>query len=242
MTVTIETIADTFAKDVKELRSAAVTAENKATPFARSSLASLLAGIRTPDTMTAAILHAFGNPRAIKSGKPVAKVSGLRDFTGGDGVRKAYDSVIKIFDNVDADKPREVTNNDGETVIVGSGKIRALVRSFVLAETDAPKSLRALEMAVRDAMREFAAQEADATGADNADAKAENAKAEAEAKASGAAEPFNAADALAKLALFFAEMSADDVNALDGALNAAMDAWDNRVSALAAPAPLADAV
>lgn len=160
MTVTsIATVAATVGDDVKAFRSAAVTAENKATPFARSMLAALMSGVWTRTLAESAIIHAFGNPKSPKSAKPITKLSGLRDFVGGDAVRKTAESVFELHANIDA-----------------VPTVRPIVTAFVLGDDGAAKSLRALQTAVREAVKAHV----EASAPDNSDAVADNA-AEADA-------------------------------------------------------------
>lgn len=146
-------IAATVGDDVKAFRSAAVTAENKATPFARSMLAALLSGVMTKLTAETAIIHAFGNPKS-QAGKAIAKLSSVGDYLPGWGaVRKTYGTVTTLFDNIDS-----------------APGVRPLVVAFVLNEPTAAKSLRALDVAVRDAI----AKHVEETAPANDDAVADN--------------------------------------------------------------------
>lgn len=147
----LATVAATVGEDLKAFRSASVTGENKGNQSARSLLASLVAGVYTPALATAAIIHAFGNPKG-KGGKPIEKLSGLRAFTGGDAVRKAASTVFGIFENIDADAT-VIETADGN---VGAA-IRPLVVGFILNEEGAPKSLRALSEGVSAALRSYVA-------------------------------------------------------------------------------------
>lgn len=227
MTVFLESIASTVAADIKAFRSSAVTSEGKGNTAARSMLAALLSGVWTQSLAESALIHAFGNPKSPKTGKPVAKLSGLRDFTGGDAVRKAAETVFRIFANVDADAPRTV-----DDVTVGAGTIRPLVVSFVLNETDAPKSLRALNEAVNVALREHAK----AISPDNADAVAET-EAESAAPTTSTEAAFDVADAIAKLTVFASAMDEADANAYSDAINTLYAAWDARCNELTDAAP-----
>jgi hypothetical protein len=142
---TLATVAATVGGDIVALRSASVTAENKASPFARSMLAALMSGVWSRDLAVSAIITAFGNPKSPKSGKPISKLSGLRDFTGGDAVRKTAETVFSVFENIDA--------------VPG---VRTLVTDFVLSTNGAAKSLRALLVAVKEATKAHAATLIDA--------------------------------------------------------------------------------
>jgi hypothetical protein len=233
VTVTLSTVAATLADDCKAFRSAAVTAENKSTPFARSTLAALVSGLSTVDLVTAAVIHAFGNPNSPKTGKPVSTLSGLRPFTGGDAVRKTTETTFKLFANLDADKPRDVQNANGDTVTIGKGDIRKAITAFILNEKDSAKSLNALSDSVATALRAFAKEDADAKGADNSEAANENATTTTEAA------PFDAADAIAKLTVWAAGMDEATANAMSDAMNALYQAFDARTVELADTAPVA---
>lgn len=150
MTVAINAVAATIANEIKLFRQAAVTSENRGTPFARAILASLVAGTQTPALVTSAVLHAFGNPKSPK-GKPLDKLSGSGDHVVGFGAtRKTVSTAFEIFDNIDADAPRAAI---GEVdAIPGAAAIRPLVVSFILNEAGAPKSLAALASAVKTAI------------------------------------------------------------------------------------------
>lgn len=159
--LTIETVAVQVGENIKAFRSAAVTSENKGSQAARSMLASLVTGVWTRALAESAIIHAFGNPKSPKSGKPIAKLSGLRDFVGGDAVRKTAETVFRIFDNIDADAwlsaPMPATDEDEATEgVPGARAIRPLVVAFILGGENAPKSLHALNEGVNKALREHA--------------------------------------------------------------------------------------
>lgn len=188
MTNAIETVAATVAGEIKAFRTAAVTSENRATPFARSILAALLSGLSTKDMVTSMVIHAFGNPKS-PAGKPIAKLSGSGDHIVGWGAtRKTVASVFDVFDNVDADK-------------VGAAAIRPLVVAFVLSDDGSAKSLRALVDAVKVAIAAHAAT----LQGDNSDAVEEN-------KANDTAPATDAAPAPAVLSL------TDRINALNVAI------------------------
>jgi hypothetical protein len=160
--------AQSFGDDVKAFRSSAVTSENKGNTASRSLLASLVSGVMTEALAVAAIIHAFGNPKGAK-GKPVETLSGLRNSTGGDAVRKMAETVFRIVNNIDADSVAPEGNDDWQPAI------RPLVVSFILGEEGAPKSLRALNDAVNSALRAYAK----ATQPDNGEAEAEAEEGEA---------------------------------------------------------------
>lgn len=135
-------VANAMGETIKAFRSAAVTAENKATPMARSILAALMTGVATADKVVIAVIASFGDPKSPKTGKPVDKLSGLRDFVGGEATRKTVESILKIHEN-----------------IRGDDNLKALATSFILETEGAPKSLHALDVAVKDALRAEAAKE-----------------------------------------------------------------------------------
>jgi len=134
-------IANNMGETIKAFRSAAVTAENKATPMARSILAALMTGAASPDKVVATVIASFGNPKA-KSGKPVDKLSGLRDFVGGDATRKTVESILKAHENAK-----------------GDDALTKIATAFVFDAEGAPKSLRALTVAIADQMRADAAKD-----------------------------------------------------------------------------------
>ena len=135
-------VANNMGETIKAFRSAAVAAENKATPMARSILAALMTGVASPDKVVATVIASFGNPKSPKTGKPVDKLSGLRDFVGGDATRKTVESILKAHENAK-----------------GNDALVKLVTSFVLDADGAPKSLRALIVAISDKIRADAAKE-----------------------------------------------------------------------------------
>lgn len=163
-TSNIAIAAASFGDDVKAFRSSAVTSENKGNTASKSLLASLVSGVYTEALAVASILHAFGNPKTPK-GKAIETLSGLRNFTGGDAVRKMADTCFRIFGNIDADKVAPEGATDWQPAI------RPLVVSYILGDEGAPKSLRALNDAVSGALRSYVK----ATQPDNADAEADNA-------------------------------------------------------------------
>lgn len=197
--------AATFGDDVKAFRSSAVTAENKGNTAAKSLLAALVSGIYTESLAIAAIIHAFGNPKG-KKGKVIETLSGLRNVTGGDGVRKMAETVFRIFKNIDADSV--VVGEGDETV---GGAIRPLIVAFILGEEGAPKSLRALNDAVNSALRAYAK----ATSPDNADAEADN---EAEADTAPAAQSLT--DRVLAVMVAYEAATADERVAAHDALTA----------------------
>lgn len=208
-------IAANLGDNLKAFRSSAVTAENKGDTTARSLLAAMLVNATfTVELATAAIIRAFGNPKG-KSGKPIDKLSGLRNITGGDAVRKMATSVFSIVTNIDADKTTE-------------GTIRKVVTAFVLNETGAPKSLRALSAAVGDAIRAHVK----ATQPANDEAEADNAKAEAEAEGGTPTETASLVDYVMQLALRIESATPDQRDeALADAMTLLLDTYNSAVDA-----------
>lgn len=149
----IANVANTIATEIEAFRKAAVTSENKATPFARAILASLVAGTQTQALVTSAVLHNFGNPKSPK-GKPLDKLTASGDHIVGFGAtRKAVTAAFDVFDNIDADAFGNVLEDgDGTERAPGAAAIRPLVYSFILNETGSPKSLAALVSAVKSAI------------------------------------------------------------------------------------------
>lgn len=169
MTQVIATVAASLGANLIAFRSTTVAAENKGDVTARSLIASMLVDSTfTADLATAAIIHAFGNPKGAK-GKAIEKLSGLRNVTGGDAVRKMATSVFSIVANIDADKTT-------------TGDIRKIVTAFVLNEKGASKSLRALVADVGGAIRAHVK----ATQPDNSEAEKDNEQADADATADAA--------------------------------------------------------
>ncbi len=226
MTATIAAVASTVAAEITAFRKSTVAAENKASPFARSVLASLVAGTMTVSLVESAAIHAFGNPKSEKTGKPIAKLSGLRDVTGGDAFRKTCVTVFDIFDNVDADKPV----SDDEGVTVGAGTIRPLVVSFILSADGAPKSLKALADGVKAAVAAHAA----ATMPDNSEAKEENeANANDNGKGPADATPLPLIDRINMLAVAIGAVDKlETMEGLEDAFKALVAAWDDTANRL----------
>lgn len=220
--MTIETVASTLAAEIKAFRAAAVTSENKATPFARSILASLVSRLSTPSMVESMVIHAFGNPKS-KAGKPIAKLSGSGDHIVGWGAtRKTVATVFSLFDNIDADAPRDAT--DDADAVPGAAAIRPLIVSFILGEDGAPKSLKALSDAVKAAV---AAHAATLVG-DNSDAKDENDANSDAPTADAPTAPLSIADRFAALIV---AINADPAAMLDEANDAAYVALLDTVKA-----------
>lgn len=203
----MNTVAGNMGDAIKAFRSAAVTAENKATPMARSILAALMTGAVSPDKVVMIVIDSFGNPKSPKTGKPIEKLSGLRDFVGGDATRKTVESILKVHDNVK-----------------GDAALTKLATSFILEATGAPKSLRALEVAVKDAMR---AEVAKGRGTENESAETNTGTIEAPVAAE------TLADRLNKMALEIAGIADEDMGAVDAALTALRNAIGERYNAYA---------
>ena len=122
--------------EIANFKRLCVAQENGATPFARKALAGLLTGAVTLDSLTIAVLQAFGNPKSPK-GKALTKLSGSGDHVPGFGAaRKVVASVAGIFANTGL-------NED----------IKALATDFVLEVESAAKSLAALDKAVKAAVK-----------------------------------------------------------------------------------------
>lgn len=132
--------AAALADNLKSLRSAAVTAENKGDKAGRSLLAAMLntSTALTRDLAVAAIIHSFGNPKRA-NGKAVDSLRQLDKFTGGGAVRKMAETVFRIVENVDADSE-------------GAATIRPAVVAYVLNGEGAAKSLNALLAIVSTAL------------------------------------------------------------------------------------------
>ena len=205
----MQNIANNMGEAIKNFRSAAVTAENKATPMARSILAALMTGTTSADGVVAAVIASFGNPKSPKTGKPVDKLSGLRDFVGGDATRKTVESILRIHDNI-----RSVP------------ELKALATAFILETANCPKSLRALDVAVKEALRAAAAKDTPPEGPaeTNVDAPTDG----------GAAVVSTLADRLNKLALEIAGLSDDDFLAVSAETAALRKAIADRTNAFTA--------
>lgn len=213
----LATVAATVGEEIKTFRSNAVTLENRSTPFARSLLASVVSGLSTVSLLEAAVINAFANPKNAK-GKPIAKVSGLRDCVGGKAVYQTWKSFVSIVDCIDGDAPTDVEQDDGTVVSVGSGSIRKAVTGFILSEADAPKTLGALNTFIADALKAHYAL----TMPSNADAEADNADA-AEAKA----------DAPAPVSMSLRERAEQLLVALNAADNDAVNEAYDAIAAIA---------
>lgn len=131
-------IANGLAANAIAFKDASKAADNASTPFARSVLAAIVGGVSTLAFAESVVIGAFGSPSSPRTGKPIAKVSGLRDVDGGARVYQAWKDVAFIVDNLDTDAPRDVTvpGDAGATVTVGSGDIRKAVVAFILSDGD----------------------------------------------------------------------------------------------------------
>ena len=210
----MNTVGATMGAEIKAFRSAAVTSENKATPLARAILAALVAGLTSPEGVVSTVIHAFGNPKSPKTGKPVAKLSGLRDFVGGDATRKTVESIMTVHGNLDFDKPGDHNGNKGASAI------RSLVVSFILDDAKAPKSLKALKDAVKDlidAHVALTAPESDATDEERGEGPSD-----AAGDATPPATPMTLAERIASLIVAIDNASAEELltEAVDDAIPA----------------------
>jgi len=213
--MSIQAVAATVATEIAAFRSAAVTSENKATPLARSILAALASGSSTPSLIESMVIHAFGNPKS-PAGKPIKKLSGSGDHIIGWGAtRKTVATVFGIFDNIDADAPQAAT--DDSDAVPGAAAIRPLIVSFILGDKDAPKSLRALNDAVKAAVAAHAAT----IMPDNSGAVEENKADDKPAAAPEPAAPLSLIDRINQLTV---AINANPEALADAATDAAIDA------------------
>lgn len=202
-------VANNMGETIKKFRETAVTLENRATPMARSILAALMTGAATHDKVVAAVIASFGEPKSPKTGKPVDKLSGLRDFVGGDATRKTVESILKAYDN-----------------IKGDAVLEKLASDFVLERAGSPKSLRALTVAIADHLRAEAAKNAGDTGG-GAETNIGNTGDDAKGGV-----VVSDTDVLNKAAMIVASMdddaflaASDTIAALQSAIRARMDAY-----------------
>lgn len=133
-------IANTLAANAIAFKDASKAADNASTPFARSVLAAIVGGVSTLAFAESVVIGAFGSPLSPATGKPVNKVSGLRNVEGGSRVYQAWKDVAYIVDNLDTDAAKEVTGPTGP-VSVGNGAIRAAVIAFILSDAGAKTAL-----------------------------------------------------------------------------------------------------
>ena len=200
------------------------------TPFARSVLASVVGGLSSLAMVDMLIIAAMGSPKSPATGKPIAKVSGLRDFDGGARLYQAYKVVVSVLENIDADAP--VTIGEGEAAVtVGEGLIRKAVVGFILGEADAPKALfgkSGLDGTVKGIMAEHAKATLAAMGVEP------EADADADAKPADANAPMSIADRLAATLVAIKAMSDEEFFDNQQALAALSDFIDARWDAIAA--------
>jgi hypothetical protein len=218
-------------------------ADNASTPFARSLLASVVGGLSSLAMAETLVIAAMGSPKSPATGKPVASVSGLRDFDGGARLYQAWKAVDYILSNIDADAPFSVPVPEGapegtEPLTVGEGLIRKAVVAFILNEGDV-KALfgrTGIHAKVKALMAEHAKALATAMGVEQ----------EEDEKADESANDNSAPQSLTDraTAMLVALQSADDTAFFDAqtALAALSDYIDTRWNAIAdATAPTGEA-
>jgi len=133
--------ANRFAANAVAFIEGAKASATLATPFARSLLAALVGGSASPSMLESMVLSAAGSPRSPKTGKLIAKVSGLRDaIEAGDAIRKAWENTLFVFDNIDADAWL-VAPTDEDAGQPGAAAIRPMVEAFILESEGAEKAL-----------------------------------------------------------------------------------------------------
>lgn len=254
----MEKTVNVYAPVASNLASTAVAfidankaADSASTPFARSSLAAIIGGLSSVAMTEALVIAAMGSPKSPSTGKPIKKVSGLRDFDGGARLYQAWKDIVFITENIDADAPKEVVpavEAEGDTeavpaVVIGNGAIRSAVVSFILNEGDV-KALfgkTGLTAKVKALMAEHAEAELKAHGIE-AEGDTEAAEGDTEGKAEGD-KPQSLAERVA--AMLVALQAADDSAFIDNqtALAALSDYIDSRWDAIAdATAPEAEAI
>lgn len=177
--------------EISNFKRLCVAAENGATPFARKALAGLLTGAVTIDSLTIALLQAFGNPKTPK-GKPLAKLSASGDHVPGFGAaRKTVASVNGIFANSGLNE-----------------EIKATVTAFVLESEGAAKSLAALDKQVKA----LVAAHNEATGVSEASDGEASGEGEGEASEAPMNRP-DLADMANKLALAIGAATDEEISA-----------------------------
>lgn len=225
--VTLSTVAATVTDEIKSFRSAAVTSENRSTPFVRSLLASVVSGSTTVSLLEASIVHAFGNPKNAK-GKGIATVSGLRAFVGGTATYQAWKSFVTLTDCIDGDKAVDV----GEGVMVGAGAIRADIVAFILQTDGCAANLKQLLERMDAALKAFFALTAPA----NDDAIADNdEQAALAAKESGEISHLSLNDRALALLVAFQTASNDERDAAYDTIGLIVDAMNAAIEADAKP-------
>lgn len=135
--------ANRFAASAVAFIEGAKASATLATPFSRSLLAALVGQVSSVAMLESMVLSAAGSPRSPKTGKVIAKISGLRDaIEAGDAIRKAWESAIFVFDNIDADAWLTVPSPADETEgVPGAGAIRPMVEAFILEADGAEKAI-----------------------------------------------------------------------------------------------------
>ena len=139
-------IANGMTANTIAFKDASKAADTASTPFARSVLAAVVGGVSTIAFAESVVIGAFGSPKSPKTGKPIAKVSGLRDVEGGSRVYQAWKDIAFIVENLDTDAAVEVTppakeGEEGKAVTVGDGAIRKAVIAFILSDAGAATAL-----------------------------------------------------------------------------------------------------
>jgi len=133
--------ANRFAANAVAFIEGAKASATLATPFSRSLLAALVGGTASASMLESMVLSAAGSPHSPKTGKLIAKVSGLRDaIEAGDAIRKAWENTLFVFDNIDADAWLIAPTDESEGQ-PGAAAIRPLVEAFILESEGAEKAL-----------------------------------------------------------------------------------------------------
>lgn len=203
---------------------ASVAADNAATPFARSALAAVVGSLMSASLVEATVIAAFGSPSSVKTGKPIAKASGLRDLPGGARFYQAWKDVAYIIDNIDSDQPTDHVINDA-TVSIGTGAIRTAVVDFILEQNDGATALfgaKGITATVKALVAEYAKDVMRANGIDP-EAKSEK----TDADKSDAA-PVSLTDMANAFLVAMRHASDDDMNAALEAIGAVADFIDAR--------------
>jgi len=226
MSISIQTVASTVGDEIKAFRSAAVTSENRSTPFARALLANVVSGAMSLPLLETGIVHAFGNPSNAK-GKPVATVSGLRAFVGGTATYQTFKSVSYLVDCIDFDAP--CSDDDGTTI--GNGDIRTAIVGFILGDKDAPANLKQLLETVKASVKAFIALKMPS----NEDAVSDNAEAEAttDTAKNGEISPLSLNDRALALLVAMQAASDDDLLSAYDTVALIVAAMDSRIAASA---------
>ncbi len=238
MTVSNILATAAFAIDATALafKDASKGADMAATPFARSALASLLGSAEYADLSVAPLLSMgmlearlialFGSPNSDKTGKPISKVSGLRDIEGGTRFYQAWKDIVTLAENVDADAWIEMPTADSDG-IPGARAIRSMLIDFVLEAEGAKSALfgrTGITAAVKLAMTDHAKAIATHNGVVE-DAPADK----GEANDNGVAVSLH--DRIAQFMVALSTYSAADIVANEGALQSLRDAMDDAYNA-----------